>query len=56
MGEISRKSQRPGMGEEGAIQVTLAEMPNSGDMETEEAYRQAETNGVIRIQTHLQNF
>ena len=28
------------------------------DMETEEApsYRQAETNGVIRIQTHLQNF
>ena len=33
MGEISRKSQRPGMGEEGAIQVTLAEMPNSGDIE-----------------------
>ena len=42
VGRISRNPKRPGMGTL-SIQVTLAEMPNSGDIEAEEStsYTQA---------------
>jgi hypothetical protein len=43
VGGTSRKSQRPGMGDNSPISRWLAKMPNSGDMELEDTTSSSQT-------------
>jgi hypothetical protein len=61
VGATFRKSQRPRIGKAPRTQwVTTAEMPNSGDMKTEEATSCSQAgpgySGEMGTSTHLQNF